>query len=95
MDDGTFGKHLPPQPGKSHPSDRARGDTEWIGQDYRSELTIDTRMKSSLLSFMCLWRTQHTWVYTGGSSVSAQIGAVKAGKVNQGRAVNSVQASTS
>ena len=28
VDDGTFGKHLPPQPGKSHPSDRARGDKE-------------------------------------------------------------------
>ena len=42
--------------------------TKRIGQDYRSELTIDTRMKSSLLSLMCLWRTQgvhmgvHRWI---------------------------------
>ena len=28
VDDKTFEKHLPPQPGKSHPSDRARGDKE-------------------------------------------------------------------
>ena len=96
VDDGTFGKHLPPQPGKSHPSDRARGDKE---DRARLQIRADNWHKNEEFAFIfdvfVAYTTQHTWVYTGGSSVSAQIGAVKAGKVNQRRAVNSVQASTS
>ena len=95
VDDGTFGKHLPPQPGKSHPSDRARGDKE---DRARLQIIADNWHKNEKFAFVFyvfVAYTAHTWVYTGGSSVSAQIGAVKAGKVNQGRAVNSVQASTS
>ena len=49
VDDGTFGKHLPPQPGKSHPSDRARGDKE---DRARLQIRADNWHKNEKFAFI-------------------------------------------